>query len=593
MGFLEPSAPPFDVEEWKRKPHLARIKPLVQDWGLNGFGSPAFVYLLYAVKLVIWVVGAALVISLTPGLGSLTDFSDWWTEPIVLQKLAVWALLWEILGLGAGSMPLTFRFKPLIGGPLYWLRPGTMRLPPWPDRVPLTKGTTRTPVDALLYAGVLASAVFLLAASGSDIAGSAAGRLPQEGIACLLVLLALLGLRDKVSFLGARPEVYLPFLVISLFAPDQWIAAWQFVLLFIWWGAASSKLNHHFPFVVSTMLSNAPWMRSKTIKRRLWRDYPEDMRPSREAALFSHFGTVQEFTWPFLLLFVDNDIVRTIAIVGMILFHVNITSMFPLAVPLEWNLFMIFGILFLFGHYGDVPLSSLDDPLLIVLIALWGVAMPILGSLRPDKISFLPAMRYYAGNWATTQWLFKKGSGAEEKLDTNLNKPARLVVEQVAELYDRETAEYLLNKGLGFRSMHSHGRALNALLPHAVGDVEDYDAREGELISNVVNGWNFGDAHFHGKQLLDAIQEKCEWKEGEVRVITLESEPMAGSPTRGKQRYAIYDPVSGLVEEGYVNVADMIEAQPWLDESFKFPVEVTGGPGVKPEGILRRVAKAL
>ena len=55
MGFLAPSPPPFDLEEWKRKPHLERLKPLVQDWGLNGFGSPTFVYLLYAVKLVVYV----------------------------------------------------------------------------------------------------------------------------------------------------------------------------------------------------------------------------------------------------------------------------------------------------------------------------------------------------------------------------------------------------------------------------------------------------------------------------------------------------------------------------------------------------------
>src|SRR3712207_7581381 len=34
--------------------------------------------------------GALLVISLTPGLGGLGDFGDWWTEPIVFQKLAVW-----------------------------------------------------------------------------------------------------------------------------------------------------------------------------------------------------------------------------------------------------------------------------------------------------------------------------------------------------------------------------------------------------------------------------------------------------------------------------------------------------------------------
>src|SRR6266516_3434431 len=195
MGFLEPSPPPFELEEWKAKPHLTRLKPLVQDWGINGFGSPTFVYLIYVFKLVVFSVGALFVISLTPGLGTLGNLGDWWTEPIVFQKLAVWLLLWEILGLGAGSMPLSFRFVPPIGGALYWLRPGTVRLPPWPDRVPFTKGTTRTALDVGLYAGVLAAAVFLLAASGVDRSGDSAGKLPPAGIVVLLGLLGLLGLR--------------------------------------------------------------------------------------------------------------------------------------------------------------------------------------------------------------------------------------------------------------------------------------------------------------------------------------------------------------------------------------------------------------
>lgn len=572
MGFFTPADPPFDIQEWKRKPHLERLKPLVQDWGLNGFGSPHFVYLVYIFKLVIYAAGAALVISTTPGLGGIGDFGDWWTEPIVFQKFAVWTLLWEILGLGAGSMPLSFRFNPPIGGPLYWLRPGRIRLPPWPDRVPFTAGTRRTPLDVALYAGVIGIGLYLLFASGTDAAGASAGKLPPEGIVALLGALALLGLRDKVSFLGSRPEIYVPMLVVGLFPIDQWIVAWQFIFVFIWWGAASSKLNHHFPFVVSTMISNAPWNRSKWFKRKLWRDYPEDMRPSRLSAAIAHFGTVQEFTWPLLLLTVDNDVVRTIAIVGMILFHVNITSMFPLAVPLEWNIFMIFGILFLFGHYGDVPLGTLDDPLLIALIALWGIGLPLLGGMRPDKISFLPSMRYYAGNWSTTQWLFRKGSGAEEKLDTEIPKAARIIVEQVGDIYDPETAEYLLNRGLGFRALHSHGRALNALLPHAVDDVEAYDAREGELISNIVNGWNFGDAHFHSEQLLEAVQEICEFAPGDVRVVFLESEPTAFG--RGRQRFKIFDAASGQIKQGSVAVADMVNASPWLDESFDFPVEV-------------------
>jgi len=244
VSFLSPSPPPFELEGWRAQPHLARLKPLVQDWGENGFGSPTAVYLLYAFKLVVYALGALLVISLTPGLGGLGNLGDWWSQPIVFQKLAVWTLLWEILGLGAGSMPLSFRFLPPIGGPLYWLRPGTVRLPPWPDRVPLTRGTRRGAIDVALYAGVLAAGLFLLFADRSG------GGLPKAGIAVLLGLLALLGLRDKVSFLGARPEIYATILAVGLFPVGQWIVAWQFVFLFIWWGAASSKLNRHFPFVV-------------------------------------------------------------------------------------------------------------------------------------------------------------------------------------------------------------------------------------------------------------------------------------------------------------------------------------------------------
>ncbi len=591
MSFLSPAPPPFELEEWKRKPHLARIKPLVQDWGENGFGSPSFVYLLYALKLVVYAGGALLAISTTPGLGGIGNFGDWWTQPIVFEKFAVWTLLWEILGLGAGSMPLSFRFVPPIGGPLYWLRPGTVRLPPWPDRVPFTKGTRRTWLDVALYIGVLATGFYLLFGSGvQNVVNIGNPSLPElilvpgvrhldpAGIGILLGFLALLGLRDKVSFLGARPEIYAMMLAVGLFAPSQWIVAWQFVFIFIWWGAASSKLNRHFPFVVSVMISNAPLVGPKSLKRKMWRDYPEDMRPSKLAANISHFGTVQELGWPLILLTVDNNTVRAIAIVGMILFHLNITSMFPLAVPLEWNIFMIFGTLFLFGHYGDVPLTSLDDPLLIAGIAIVCLGLPVLGNFRPDKVSFLPSMRYYAGNWATTQWLFRKGSGAEARLDERMTKAARVVGDQVAEIYDRETADFLLNKGLAFRAMHSHGRALNALLPHAVDDVEAYDAREGELISNVVNGWNFGDGHFHGRQLLEAVQERCGFAPGEVRVVTLESEAVGS----GIQRYAIYDAATGLVEEGSVAVADMVERQPWLEESFEFPVAVERrvGPAV-------------
>jgi hypothetical protein len=116
--------------------------------------------------------------------------------------------------------------------------------------------------------------------------------------------------------------------------------------------------------------------------------------------------------------------------------------------------------------------------------------------------------------------------------------------------------------------------------------VEDYDVREGELVSGVVNGWNFGDGHFHHLQLLEAVQERCGFEPGEVRVVALESQPVQVQ----RQRYRIYDAATGLVEEGFVDVADMCARGPWLEESWDFPVEVVSSR--RPEPAERAAAPA-
>jgi hypothetical protein len=359
-------------------------------------------------------------------------------------------------------------------------------------------------------------------------------------------------------------------LLVALFPVQNLIIGWQFVFLFIWWGAASSKLNRHFPFVTSVMTSNTPWNRSRNVKSKMYADYPEDLRPGPRAAHAAHLGTAIEFGAPLVLMVSRGGIVGTIALCVMLLFHIHITSTFALGVPLEWNLFMIFGLGFLFGHYGDVPFSTLDSPLLIVVLVAIGVLIPIAGNLRPDKISFLPGMRYYAGNWASTLWLFRKDTKAEDKLDRDICRVAPVVIEQLAAMYDRDTAEYLMFKGIGFRALHSHGRALLALAHRATGNVDDYEVRDGELVSGVVNGWNFGDGHFHDQQLLEAVQERCHFADGDLRVVYLESQPAQIQ----RQRYRLYDAATGLLEEGWVDVAEMVRRGPWLEGSWDFPVEV-------------------
>ena len=573
MGFLQPTPPPFDLAEWRAKPYLKRLELICQDWAVNGFAPPDAVYLLYIIKLVLYLFFAALVISATtPGVGGLGDIGDWWTMPIVFQKFVVWTSIWEIIGLGSGSMQLAARYGPIIGGALYWLRPGTVRLPPWPNRLAFTRGNRRTIADVLLYGAVLVLGIHLLIANGHN------GLMSRPWLIAFLAVWAALGLRDKVPFLAARPEIYGFFLLVSLFPAHEILAGWQFVMFFIWWGAASSKLNRHFPYVISVMVANTPWNRSRKMKAKLFVDYPRDLRPGMPAAMGAHLGTAVEFGLPLILLLTNKGPVHTFALVGMILFHAHITSTFALGVPLEWNLFMIYSLLFNFGHYGNVPLSSLDSPLLIATLALIGVVIPVIGNLFPDKISFLPSMRYYAGNWATSTWLFRKEPSAENKLDAGVQKVAPITVQQLSKLYGEEMANYFMDKALAFRSMHSHGRALNALAARAVDDIDAYYVREGELVSGVIAGWNFGDGHFHHEQLLEAIQQQAQFEPGEVRVVMLESQPFHIP----RQRYRIYDAADGLIEEGWVDVAEMVKRGPWLDGTFDFPVEVIRGKSAAP-----------
>ncbi|MBV8429956.1 MAG: DUF3556 domain-containing protein, partial [Solirubrobacterales bacterium] len=135
-----------------------------------------------------------------------------------------------------------------------------------------------------------------------------------------------------------------------------------------------------------------------------------------------------------------------------------------------------------------------------------------------------------------------------------------------------------LEKGLAFRSMHSHGRALNGLAARAVASVDDYNLRDGEIVSGVINGWNFGDGHFHDDQLITAVQERCDFAEGDLRVVVLEGQPIH----RQKQHYWLYDASAGLLEEGWVDVSEMVRRGPWLEESYDFPVEVVGSSLAQP-----------
>lgn len=569
MGLLTPPTPPVDMSTWRSLPQMEKVRPLILRWAEYGAESPLVVIWFYVIKLAAYIVGGLAIAAATPGIGGFGDIETWWTEPIVWQKIVIFTWLIELVGLGGSSGPLTFKFLPPVIGFLHWLRPGTIRQPPWPTRVPLTSGDSRTVVDVVGMAGVIGLMISLLVADGTGPVppGSSVGLLPHGEVIALLVLVLLMGLRDKVSFIAGRADIYLITTAIFLFPYDQMMIGFKLALVAIWVGAGISKLTHHFPAVVQVMTSNAPF-RPRWFKRMFYRDFPTDLRPSRFAFLLAHAGTFVEIPLALVMLFAGGGVVSAVAVTIMVIFHLNIISHVPLAVPNEWNVYMLFGAVLLFWEYADVSVLDLRDPWLIVLLLLGVVAPLVLGNIRPDLVSFAVAMRYYAGNWPMSAWCFR--GDAMDRISPHVVKASGLVAEQLTTIYDADQAELMTYRMRAFRSMHFQGRALNSLLPRALDDVDAYNIVDGELFAGPVNGWNMGDGHMHNWQLLASIQKRCNFAPGELVLVYVESQPIH----RMQCRYRLIDAATGEIETGLVDVRDLIQRQPWDDSPL--PLTILG-----------------
>ena len=544
MGFLDPVPPPYDPLDWAAKPFREKSQMVCRAWALQGYGTPLPALILYAVKVVLYVGAWFFFCSFTPGLGELGSFSSWWMHPVAFQKAILWSLLFEVLGLGCGSGPLTGRYFPPIGGCLYFLRPGTTKLPLF-EGAPVIGGRRRTLLDVGLYAALLACLLWALTRSTPGLAQ----------LIPIAILVPALGVLDKTLFLAARGEHYWVTVICFLFT-SAWIPGAQAVQLALWFWAGVSKLNHHFPAVVCVMTSNSPFTRFAWLRRRMYRSYPDDLRPSRLAVILGHIGTGLELGVPIVLFAGAGGATTTVGLVMMLLLHGYITSNVPMGVPIEWNVMVVYGAFFLFGAHADVGLGALP-PLLAVFLVAALVLVPLLGNLFPHRISFLPSMRYYAGNWAYGIWLFRGDS--YRKLDRHLIKTSPWIYDQLDRFYDRGTSVALVGKVIGFRLMHLHGRALQLLVPRAVERLDEYEWLDGELVAGLVLGWNFGDGHLHSEQLLRSVQAQCQFEPGELRCIFVEAQPFGGQTLA----YRIVDAATGPLDQGALSIQTLRELQPW------------------------------
>ena len=543
---MAPVPPPYDPVAWDAQPFPTKLRMVCEAWALGGYGTPVAVFAVYGLKVLVYVAGWLLFCCTTDGY-ALTDVASWWLTPVAFQKAIAWSMLFEVLGLGCGSGPLTGRYFPPVGGALYFLRPGTTKRPLFPS-LPLIGGDRRTALDVALYAALCGALLYTLTAGSID----------AWTFAPVVVLLPLVTIGDKTLFLTARGEHYWVTALCFVLAGD-WIGGAKCVQLALWFWAGVSKLNHHFPAVVCVMTSNSPVLRSRWLRRRMYRGYPDDLRPSRLAVAMSYFGTFLELGVPVVLLLGSGGTVTTVGLIMMLMLHGFITSNVPMGVPIEWNVMVVYGAFFLFGEHAAHSAFAIGSLPLAAVLAVMLVAVPLLGNFFPERVSFLLAMRYYAGNWAYSVWLFRDESF--RKLDEHLVKSSPWVMDQLSRFYDEGTAVGLVGKVMAFRAMHLHGRALRRLVPELVDDISEYTWVDGEIVAGLVLGWNFGDGHLHDERLLASVQRQCGYAPGELRCLFVESQPLFGD----RMTYRLADAHDGVIETGELDVKQLRAWQPWPD----------------------------
>lgn len=517
-----------------------------EDYVLHGIGLPAAAYVFHAVKLALVVLAWMFFCSFTPGLGSPLHVGSWWSEPVAFQKAFLWGCLVEVLGLGCMSGPLGFRVMPPFTAFLHFLRPGTTKLAPFPS-LPLFGGFTRTWLDVALYAGFTLS---LLRALVSPVVDASV-------LVPLVVLLPLCGLGDKTVLLAARFEHHFAMIVCFALA-GNWIAACKAVQLAVWFWAGVSKLTVAFGYVVPVMTVNNPFLRSPALRRRMFVSYPDDLTPSLLGKAMAHAGTFLEFAAPLTLMFVtEPGPLQWIGVGFALLLHGFILSNVPAGAVFEWNVLSLFSAFFLFVGHPGVRIGDLGSLLLAAWLAVMLAAVPLYGNFVPSRVSFLLAMRYYAGNWAWSAWMFRGDS--VRRLDA-LRRAAPLLREQL-ERHSPADVDGLDSRGTAFRSLHLQGRALGLLLPRAIGGrpFTDHDWYDGEIVAASVLGWNFGEGHLCNEGLLAAIQQQCGFESGELRVLMVESQPLFGSSLP----WRIVDARDGLLERGEVSLAELKRRAPW------------------------------
>ena len=249
----------------------------------------------------------------------------------------------------------------------------------------------------------------------------------------------------------------------------------------------------------------------------------------------------------------------TLGMVLMLMLHGFITSNVPMGVPIEWNVMVVYGGVraVLGAPRRDRCSTSARRRWRVFLVVDAGRSCRCSATCVPRAVSFLLAMRYYAGNWAYGVWLFRGDS--YRKLD-RLTKSAPWVYDQLARFYDRAHRGRPGRQGDGVPA-DAPARA------RAAGAAAQGGRRASRTTSRSTArsspGWCSAGTSATGtctaSSCSRAVQAQCGFEAGELRCIFVESQPLG----RTTLAYRIVDAKTGLIEAGELDVRELRARQPW------------------------------
>lgn len=509
-----------------------RMHVMACEWVLHGYGVPRSIHLLvYVPKMVLYV---WLFLKLcAPAWRAGTDgregednraaIAAWGFD--AFPRFVLYSALFEGLGFGCGSGPLTGKYWPPFVTWIHWLWPGSHKLPclaMFIGKVP-GLGTRRTVFDVAVFVGWVACVVRVLRADA----------VTPELLLPVVALWFLLGVLDRAIFVATRAEHYLSMTICFMAAnPAHRVTGAQMVQVAIWVWAGISKIGPYFPHAVGIMVCNSPVLNFQGLRRALFTDFPNDLTASTFCKLLAHAGTTAELTFPFAL--ASGTPYSLYALVMCLGFHAFITANFAMGAPQEWNIFNVSSAVFLFYFCAHLPENPADGIALGATAALpvWlkvylGIAIvlvPFIGNAFPRYVSFLLAMRYYAGNWRVSGWMWR--ASADKKWDKVLKGKAAsgMTSNQLGMFWGPKVRLNIMYRVMAFRSMHIHGRLLPQLIRNVIKgeSMDGWRYSEGELIAGSVLGYNFGDGFLHDSTLLrHVVQPAAQFAKGELYMISL------------------------------------------------------------------------